>query len=105
VFVYVGGDNVVDAREVVAILDVRRLQRAPDARALWTRASDGRDRAEIESARALIVTVRGTILVSITPATVARRVLGRTKARGSSKAESQTGRGFSSLTPFSWVVK
>ena len=87
-FVYVGGDNVVDAREVVAILDVRQLRRAPDARAFWTRASDGRDSAEIESARALIVTLRGTILVSITPATVARRVLERTRARGSPKAES-----------------
>ena len=87
-FVYVGGDKVVDAREVVAILDARRLLRAPDARALWVRAVAGRTEAEAASARALIVTVEGAVLVPITPATVARRILNRTDSRASSKAES-----------------
>lgn len=87
-FVYVGGDRVIDARDVVAILDARRLQRAPDARALWVRASEGCDDAETAAARALIVTRTGALLVPITPATVARRVLERTRRRGAAKAES-----------------
>jgi len=87
-FVHVGGDHVVDAREVIAILDARHLQRAPDARALWTRAAEGREATEVASARALIVTVHGVALVPITPATVARRVLKRTAARARAAAES-----------------
>ena len=86
--VYVGGARVIDARDVVAILDARRLQRAPDARALWVRAAEGCEEAEAASARALIVTRHGALLVPITPATVARRVQERTKTRGATKAES-----------------
>jgi hypothetical protein len=88
VFVYVGNDRVIDARDVVAILDARRLQRAPDARALWLRAAEGCDDAEAGAARALIVTRHGVLLVPITPATVARRVLERTRGRDASRAES-----------------
>lgn len=86
--VYVGRARVIDARDVVAILDARRLQRAPDARALWVRAAEGCDATEAASARALIVTRRGALLVSITPATVARRVQERTRVRGATKPES-----------------
>lgn len=71
-FVYLGGDVVVDAREVVAILDVRRLQRTAGARELLTRATDGA--APREGHRAVVVTTRGMHAVPATPSTVARRV-------------------------------
>lgn len=87
-FVYVGGDTVIDAREVVAILDARHLQRAPDARALWARAARGRSDADVASARTLIVTVRGLTLAPITPLTVARRVGRRMTPRAQLTPES-----------------
>jgi regulator of extracellular matrix RemA (YlzA/DUF370 family) len=96
--VYVGGDNVVDAREIVAILDARRLRRAPDGRALWARAAGEAHDDEGASGRTVIVTTRGAILAPITPATVARRVRERTGFCMRPRAESQTGRGFPALT-------
>ncbi len=86
-FVYLGGETVVDAREVVVILDARRLQRAADARALLARAGtelSGEDRG---TARALVVTTRGLMLTSVTPVTVARRIERMTKTRRGTKAE------------------
>ncbi|MBI3998202.1 MAG: DUF370 domain-containing protein [Armatimonadetes bacterium] len=74
-FVHVGGDVVVDVREVVAILDVRQLDRAPDARALLKRVAERlEDPAEMHAARAIVVTTRGLVATPTAPATVARRM-------------------------------
>ncbi len=63
---------VVDAREVVAVLDLARLGAAPDGKALIARASVG---AETKAhGRTLIVTTRGLHLSSLAAETVARRV-------------------------------
>ncbi len=72
VLVHLGGDVVVDAREVVAILDLARLGAAPDGKALIARAVGG---AEAKAhGRTLIVTTRGLHLSSLAAETVARRV-------------------------------
>lgn len=72
VLVHLGGDVVVDAREVVAILDLARLDAAPDGRALITRAAASAEaRAQ---ARTLIVTTQGLHLSSLAAETVAKRV-------------------------------
>jgi hypothetical protein len=75
VLVYLGADVVVDAREVVAILEVSRLETAPDGRALVARATADRPgpRAKV-LARTLIVTTRGLHLSPLSAETVARRV-------------------------------
>jgi hypothetical protein len=80
VFVHVGGEVVVDVREVVAILDVRRLHRTAEARALLTRAGAGR--AGHDEPRAIIVTTRGLHATPMAAGTVARRMgnLGRLPA-------------------------
>jgi regulator of extracellular matrix RemA (YlzA/DUF370 family) len=72
VFVHVGGEVVVDAREVVAILDARRLQRTVEARALLARATAARAGQE---PRAIVVTTRGLHATAMGPATVARRIV------------------------------
>ena len=73
-FVHLGGDSVVDIREVVAILDARRLQRA-DARALLARAAQASgDPQNLKAARAIVVTTRGLFATPISPAAVARRI-------------------------------
>jgi hypothetical protein len=81
--VYLGGDVVVDAREVVAILEVRGLQRTAGARELLGRAAG--TGAPGESHRAVVVTTRGLHAVPVTASTVARRV-----ARVSRTAPSKT---------------
>jgi regulator of extracellular matrix RemA (YlzA/DUF370 family) len=77
VFVHLGGDAVVDVRQVVAILDARRLLHSPGARALLERASGGRadgTAAAVEEARAVVVTTSGVCLAAISPETVAKRI-------------------------------
>ena len=86
-FVDLGGEKVVYAREVVAILDARRLGRAADARALLARASTGLSGKESEAVRTVVVTTRGLIVTPSTPATVAKRVRGLTKTRKGPTAE------------------
>lgn len=74
-FVHLGGNTVVDARDVVAILDARRLHRVPDARALIDRAARLSGDAEAwVSARTVVVTTTGAYPAPISPATVARRI-------------------------------
>lgn len=74
-FVHLGGNTVVDARDVVAILDARRLHRVPDARALIDRAARrSGDAAAWVSARTVVVTTTGAYPAPISPATVARRI-------------------------------
>jgi hypothetical protein len=85
-FVHLGGDVVVDARDVVAILDLARMQRAPDARALVTRAAAA-DPAAGASARTLVVTVRGLHLSPLASETVGRRIAQPANIRGRSTAE------------------
>jgi hypothetical protein len=73
--VYLGGDVVVDAREVVAILEMSRLEAAPDGRALVARAVAGPARREVSArARTLIVTTQGLHLSPLAAETVAKRV-------------------------------
>ncbi|MDR7418447.1 MAG: hypothetical protein QN178_06020 [Armatimonadota bacterium] len=74
-FVHVGGEVVVDAREVVAILDARRLQRTAEARALLARALLARAaQSGREPPRAIVVTTRGVHATAMGVATVARRI-------------------------------
>lgn len=70
--VHLGGDSVVDSREVVAVLDARRLARTPDGSALLKGAV--RNRADTLRPRAIVVTAESLLLVRITAATVARRI-------------------------------
>lgn len=69
---HLGGDVVVDGRQVVAVLDARRLARTPDGSALLERAVRGR--AGPLRPRAVVVTVGGLLPVPIAAATAARRL-------------------------------
>jgi len=85
-FVYLGGDTVVDVREVVAVLDARGLQRSSMGRSLLTRAAAAGRLAEPEllpSARAIVVTTARLHPTPATPSTVAGRIgiLTRTRRR------------------------
>ena len=75
-YVHLGGETVVDAREVVVILDARRMRTA-EARAVLARA---RVRHGGTAPRAVVVTTGGVYPVPVTAATVARRIarLGKT---------------------------
>jgi hypothetical protein len=84
-FVHLGGDVIVDAREVVAILDARRLQRTAEARALLERAVAARPAGVIS--RAIVVTTRGVQPAPVTAATVARRIEELLKSPGRGMAE------------------
>lgn len=86
-FVYLGGEKVVYIREVVAILDARRLGRAATARALLARASAGLSGRESAAVRTIVVTTRGLIVTPSTPATVARRIRRASKTQNVQKAE------------------
>ncbi len=68
--VHLGGDVVVDAGEVIAILDARRMRRAPGGSS-WT--DQGGDPAW-ESARSLLVTTRGIRAAPISPIAAAKRI-------------------------------
>jgi hypothetical protein len=81
VFVHLGGDVVVDAREVVAVLDARHLQRTAEARALLAKAVGGN--ADHDPPRAIVVTVRSVHAAPVTAATVARRIENLGKSRTS----------------------
>jgi hypothetical protein len=83
-YVHLGGDAVVDVREVVAILDARRVRTA-EARALLARAGI---RSRGPRPRAIVVTPRGVYPTPVTAATVARRIA-RAGARGAQRRESR----------------
>ena len=80
-FVHLGGNTVIDVRQVVAILDARRLQGTPGARLILERTQGGRPRDATvwAEARAIVVTTEGVYPSPIAPATVAKRIqlLGR----------------------------
>ena len=80
-FVHLGGDVVVDARDLVAILDLARMQRAFDARALVTRATAAAPSAAA-SARTLVVTTRALHLSPLASETVAKRIAQLAQMRG-----------------------
>lgn len=63
---------VVDAREVVAILDARRLGRTADARALLARAGGGA--SGDPAPKAVVVTLRGIHPAPVSAAAIARRL-------------------------------
>lgn len=69
---HLGGELVVDSREVVAVLDARRLGRTPDGSALLRQAVG--TRSDAFSPRAVVVTAKGLLPVPITAAAVARRI-------------------------------
>lgn len=69
-YVHLGGETVVDAREVVVILDTRTMRTA-EARAVLARARVPRG---TPAPRAVVVTTRGVYPAPATAATVARRV-------------------------------
>jgi hypothetical protein len=92
VFVHLGGEVVVDVREVVAVLDARHLQRTSEARSLLARAVAGGP--QDEAPRAVVVTVRGVHAAPVSAATVARRIETLLKSRYPETAERQTGRRF-----------
>ncbi len=85
-FVHLGGNVVVDARDVVAILDTQRLQRSPDARALLGLAGRQSGNA-LGSARSLVVTVSGLHPAPISPTTAARRIARLARLRARLRAE------------------
>ncbi len=71
-FVHLGGEVVVDVRNVVAILDARCLQRTPEARELLDRVA--RDHLQGQAPRAIVVTTTGLYPAPVSAATVARRI-------------------------------
>ncbi|MDI6771156.1 MAG: DUF370 domain-containing protein [bacterium] len=76
-FVYLGGDTVVDLREVVAILDARGLRRSSEGRNLLARAAAAGRLVEpglLPSARAIVVTAARLYPTPVAPATVAGRI-------------------------------
>lgn len=77
-FVHLGREVIADAREIVAILDGRRLSRTADARALLARAGRAAGGAPC---RAVVVTTRGVLGASVSATTAARRI-GRLTAGG-----------------------
>lgn len=82
-YVHLGGETVVDAREVVVILDVRRMRPA-EARAFLAGA---RVRHRGTTPRAVVVTTRGIYPAPVTAATVARRVARAGKPPNTKTAE------------------
>lgn len=71
-FVYLGEEVVVDVRQLVAILDVRRFRRGATSATMAERAVQGH--LGEPPPRALVVTTRGVFPVVIGPEAVARRV-------------------------------
>jgi hypothetical protein len=70
--VHLGADVVVDVTEVVAVLDLARMQPAVDARELIRQATGASPAAG--SVRTLVVTTRGLHLSPLAAETVARRI-------------------------------
>jgi hypothetical protein len=85
VFAHLGGEVVVDAREVVAILNARHLHRSAEGRGLLNRATRGLGPGV--RPRAVVVTMRGVYATATAPATVARRVAASASRRMSKTAE------------------
>jgi hypothetical protein len=83
-YVHLGGELVVDVRELVAIIDTRRLARTAAAQGLLAAARAGKSGPP---PRAVIVTTRGVYASPITPATIAARirVLGTVGTAGTAK--------------------
>lgn len=84
-FAYLGGEVVVDAREVVVILDARHLHRSAEGRGLVAGAAQSLGPGV--HPRAVVVTMRGVYATSTAPATVARRVAASASRRMSKTAE------------------
>jgi hypothetical protein len=95
-FVHLGGDAVVDVREVVAVLTVGHMTKTGLARELVdrTRASH----PDVTSPRALVVSTRGVLLSSVAVETVARRIRAMSRPGRAKMARKQTGQGFPPLT-------
>jgi hypothetical protein len=76
-YVHIGDEVVVPARELVAILDARLLQGSEANQAFFAReASAGRIRGHHwGGARSVVLTTRGVYPSPISPRTLARRVL------------------------------
>lgn len=72
-FVHLGGNEVVDVRDIVAILDVKALERSVEARGLLERVRA--QTSQSVAPRAIVVTTRGLLPAQFATATVARRVL------------------------------
>lgn len=89
-FVHLGQEMVVDARQVVAILDARRLQRSPSTRALVERAAEEGflvAEAPLGVARSIVVTETRLYAVGASVQTVARRIEGRANSRRGESAK------------------
>lgn len=82
-FVHLGGETVVDAREVVVILDARQVRTA-EAGVAPPRA---RTRHREAPPRALVVTTMAVYPAPVTPATVARRIMRLGKMPNTKTAE------------------
>ncbi|MDR7544899.1 MAG: hypothetical protein QN120_11695 [Armatimonadota bacterium] len=92
--VHLGREVIADAREVVAILDGRRLSRTADARALLARVGCAAGEAPPP---AVVVTTRGVLGASVSVATAARRIErltadGRMGARRKGRQDAGSGR-------------
>ena len=86
-FVHLGGETVVDVREVVAILDARGQKKSSVGRALLAKASAaGRlaDPGGLRGARAIVVTTGRLYPTHATPSTVAARI-GQARSVGQRK--------------------
>lgn len=78
-FVYLGEEVVVDVRQLVAILDVRRLRRDAASARVAERAVRGHPGEPVP--RAVIVTTRGVFPVAIGPEAVAKRIQKMARSR------------------------
>jgi hypothetical protein len=96
VFVHLGGEVVVDVRDVVAVIDVRRPPKGELARDLLDRARAMRP--DVDDARAIVITTKGIFLSTISSDTLANRVRRMLRSGRSRTARKQTGQGFPPLT-------
>jgi uncharacterized protein DUF370 len=95
-FVHLGGDAVVDVREVVAVLDVQRVSKSELVQELIDRAA--KTRPGVTNPRAVVVATKGTFLSTISVATIAKRIRRMSKSGRERMAKKQTGQGFPPLT-------
>jgi regulator of extracellular matrix RemA (YlzA/DUF370 family) len=97
VFVHLGGDAVVDVRDVVAILNIQRVAKSESLRDLIERAQ--KTRPDMTKQRTLVVCTRSIFLSAISPETVASRFRRMASPGPERMARKQTGQGFPPLTP------
>jgi hypothetical protein len=96
VFVHLGGDAVVDVREVVAVLTVGHMTKTGLARELVDRARTSHP--EVTRPRALVVSTKGVLLSSVAVETVVKRIRAMSRPGRVKMARKQTGQGFPPLT-------